>query len=177
MTILDGLGDVPTPPPGAGTLGTGKFEVGREGGSPMVGRGGRGRSGVGNPVGIVGTALRTAEIDERSTELVSVGRGGNPAVGRSAVGIAPVGREGLVGSPAPGIEGPGSDGTPVGAFRTDAPGIDVRTTGVGMTPAVGSEAIGRAPTGGLTGGATGGKGRAGEAETWKTYAPSDIRMS
>lgn len=193
LTEPAGPGDVPGTPPGAVTLGTGKLGIGsREVGSPTGGMGGKGRSGVGKPVGIE-TPLSTAEIDPRSTELVSVGRGGNAVVGSPAVGISLPGRVG-VGTPALGIEAPGSDGSPVGAptlgaeapgsegnavagaLGIDAPGTDVRTRGVGLTPPVGSEAAGRVASVGLTGGRTGGKGTAGEAETWKTYAPSDIRM-
>lgn len=178
-----GGGDTPVPGGETGALGAGTPGADGKVGSVTGGRGVTGRSGVGKAVGIDETPVRTAEIDERSAELVSVGRGGNPSVG-SPVGTetAPVGREEGLGRPeigGPETDGSGSGGNavawPPGAA---APGIDVRTTGVGMAGPVGSEPPGIVAKEGLTGGRTGGgKGRAGEAAAWKTYAPSDIRTS
>lgn len=195
VTILAGLGrpvepGAPLGRPGTVPLGLGKVGITVDG---------KGTPEVGKAVEFV-TALSTAEIDERSTELVSMGRGGNEAVGSPEVGIPLPGRVG-VGSPALGTETPESDGRAVRMVKvgaetpgsegnavavtlgTDAPGTDVRRIGVGITPPVGSESVARlvGSVGGFptleTGGRTGGKGKAGEAAAWKTYAPSDIRMS
>ena len=160
LTAPPGLEGVPGTPGTVGGVGTGKPGVGRGGRSPRTEVFGKGISGVGKPVGIE-TPLSTAEIDARSTELVSVGRGGKPSIGSPVVGIGPPGRLG-VGSPALGrpptfgAETPGSEGNAVaGTFGIDAPGTDVRTTGVGTS--IGSEGF---PPGGLTGKI----GKAGEAE-------------
>lgn len=144
----------------------------------------------GSPVGIV-IPLSIAEIDEMSAVLVSVGRAGNELVGRLSDPM-PVGNSGvgikLPGSveevnPALGAETPGSEGNAVAdpTLGTDTPGTDVRTMGGGTTPLVGIEVAGRVGSEGapMVGrfGKKGGKGKAGEAETWRAYTPSDNRMS
>lgn len=207
VTILTGVSEPARPVAvpitfGSVRVGRGRFGIGREVSPPREERYGKDRSGTGTLVGIA-TPLSAAERDERSARLVRVGRAGNevvgrsgnPLVGNSGVGITPPKSVG-VGSPALGIETPpGSDGDAVRAVRAsmlgievpgsegnvvgiDAPGTDVRTMGVGMTPSVGSEAAERVGSVGTSMlGLIGGKEKAGEAEAWRTYAPSDSRMS
>lgn len=143
----------------------------------------------GSPVGFV-IPPSTAEIDAMSAVLVSVGRAGNEAVGRSSpmpVGSSRVGTKlpGSVGvgNSALGAETPGSEGNAVAApaLGAEMPGADVRTMGGGTTPLVGGGVTGTVGSGGVPmlgrTGRRGGKGKAGEAETWRAYTPSDSRMS